>query len=70
MKIEKNCLNALNCISFQLLTRKSIFATLYSDINALKSGLRHLTDQPKSQHVRSAKVKDGIISGTKLLGTI
>jgi hypothetical protein len=70
MKIEKNCFNALNCISFQLLIRKSMFATLYSDINALKSGLCHLTDQPNSQNVRSAKVKDGMISEIKLLGTI
>jgi hypothetical protein len=70
MKIEKNCLNALNCISFQLLMRKSMFEAMYSDINPLKSGLRNLTGQPNSPNGRSAKVKDGIISEIKLLGTI
>jgi hypothetical protein len=45
-----------------------MFAALHSDINSLKSGLLHLTDQPNSQKGRSAKVKDGIISETIFLG--
>jgi hypothetical protein len=43
-----------------------MFAALYSDITPAKSGLLHLTGQLKG---RAAKVKDGIISETKLLGT-
>ncbi len=55
---------------FQLLMRKSMFAILHSDINSVKSGLFHPTSQPNSQKGRGAKVKDGIMSGTKFLGTI
>jgi hypothetical protein len=47
-----------------------MFAALHSDINSLKYGLLHLTGQPDSRKGRSAKVKDGTISETKLLGTI
>jgi hypothetical protein len=47
-----------------------MFATLHSDINTHKSDLLHLTVQPNSQKGGTAKVKDGIISETKLLGTI
>jgi len=54
----------------QLLNTKSMFAALHSDINSFKSGLLHLTGQPSSQKDRGAKVKDGIISETKFLGTI
>jgi hypothetical protein len=43
---------------------------LHAVFNSLKSGLFHLTGQPNSQQGRSAKVKDGIISETKFLGTI
>jgi hypothetical protein len=39
-----------------------MFAVLHSDINSLKSGLLHLTDQPYCKKGRSAKVKDGIIN--------
>jgi hypothetical protein len=46
---------------FQLLNRKSMFAVLHSDINSLKSGLLHLTEQSYCKKGRSAKVKDGII---------
>jgi len=46
---------------FQLLTRKSIFPALHSDIISLKSGLLHLTGQPWCKKSRSAKVKDGIM---------
>ncbi len=47
-----------------------MFAALHSDINSRKFGTFRLTGQPNSQKVRSAKVKDGIISETKFLGTI
>jgi hypothetical protein len=47
-----------------------MFATLHSDINSIKSCLFHPTGQPNSQKGRGAKVKDGIISETKFLGTI
>ncbi len=49
---------------------KSMFAALHSDIHALKSGLFHLNGQSNSQRGRGAKVKDGIISGTKFLGAV
>jgi hypothetical protein len=42
-----------------------MFAALHSDINSLKSGLFHLTNQTNSQKGRAAKVKDGIISEVK-----
>jgi hypothetical protein len=38
-----------------------MFTALYLDLNSPKSGLRHLTGQPKSQNNR-AKARDGIIS--------
>jgi hypothetical protein len=47
-----------------------MFAAPHSDINPDKSGLLHLTGQPNSQKGREVKVKDGIISETKFLGTI
>jgi hypothetical protein len=56
MKIENNFL-ILYLINFQ---RKSMFATLQSDINSLKPVLLHLTGQGNFQKGR-AKVKDGII---------
>ncbi len=43
-----------------------MFETLHSDINPLKSCLLTLTGQLKGG---AAKVKDGIISVTKFLGT-
>jgi hypothetical protein len=39
-----------------------MFEVLRSDINSLKSGLFHSTDQPYCKKSRSAKVKDGIIN--------
>jgi hypothetical protein len=39
-----------------------MFAILHSDINSLKSGLLHLTNQHVCKKSRSAKVKDGIIN--------
>ncbi len=62
--------NLLYCLLFQLLKGESMFAALYLDIKSCKSCLLHLTGQPNNQKGRSAKVKDGIISGTKFLGTI
>jgi hypothetical protein len=55
---------------FNFSTGKSMFAALHSDIHALKSGLFHLNGQSNSQRRRVAKVKDGIISGTKFLGAV
>ncbi len=43
MKIENNGFNSLNCLSFKLLNRKSMFAAPHSNINSLKSGLFLLT---------------------------
>ncbi len=37
-----------------------MFSVLHPDINSLKSGLLHLTDQPGCKKGRLAKVKDGI----------
>jgi hypothetical protein len=68
--MENNCFNAQYCLLFQRLDGESMFALLYLDINSLKSGLFHLTGQPNSQKGRRAKGKDGIISETKLSGTI
>ena len=65
-----NCFNSLYCLLLQNINRKSMFAALHSDVNSLKSGLRHLTGQPYCQKGRLAKVKDGIISETKFLGAI
>ncbi len=70
MMTENNVFHTFYCLLFQLLNRKSMFAALLSDINSLKSGLLHLTDQPNYQKGRSAKVKDGIILEAKFLGTI
>jgi hypothetical protein len=39
-----------------------MFAELYSDINSLKFGLLHLTNEPYCKKSRLAKVKDGIIN--------
>jgi hypothetical protein len=50
--------------------RKSMFAVLLSNINSLISGLLHLTSQPNSLKGNSGKVKYGIFSETKFLGTI
>jgi hypothetical protein len=47
-----------------------MFAVLHSDINSLESGLFHLTGLPNSQKGRAGKDKNGIISATKLLGTL
>jgi hypothetical protein len=47
-----------------------MLAVLHSDVNSLKSSLRHLTGQPYCQKGRSAEVKDGIILETKFLGTV
>ncbi len=47
-----------------------MFEAIQSYINSIKSGLLHLTGYRNSQKGRSAKVKDGIISDTKFLGTI
>jgi hypothetical protein len=47
-----------------------MFAVFHSDINCPKSHLFHLTGQANSQNGRSSKVKDGIISENKVLGTI
>jgi len=47
---------------FQFHNRKSMFATLHSDINSLKSGFLYLTGEPSCKKSRSAKVKDGIIN--------
>jgi hypothetical protein len=55
---------------FKLLNRKSMFAAMHSDISSFESVHLHLTGQPNYQKGRSAKVKDGIISETKFLGTI
>jgi hypothetical protein len=69
----KACLsifNALYCLLFRLLNWKSMFAALHSDINSIKSGLIYLTGPPNSPKGRAGKDKNGIISATKLLGTI
>jgi hypothetical protein len=47
-----------------------MFVELYSDINSLKYGLLHLTSQPNFPKGRSVKVRFGVISETKFLGTI
>ncbi len=70
MKVENNFFKSLYCLLFQCLNGKSMFAAMHSDINSLKPGLHHLIGRPNSQKGRSAKVKDGIISETKFLGTI
>ncbi len=70
MKIENIAFNSLYCSLFQLLNRKSMFAATHSDINSLKSVLFHLTGQANDQKCRSAKVKFGIISESKFLGTV
>ncbi len=67
MKVD---FKSLYCLLFQLLDGESMFAALYLDIKSCKSGLLHLTRQPNNPKGRSEKVKDGIISGTKFLGTI
>ncbi len=69
MKTENNFLNLLYYLFFQILNGKSMLAALGLDTNSLKSGLLHLVGQPNIQKGRSAKVKDGIISETKFLGT-
>jgi hypothetical protein len=63
MKTENNCFNELQCLMFQFLNKKAIFAEQNSDINSVKSGLLHLKGI-------AAKVKDGIFSETYFLGTI
>jgi hypothetical protein len=50
------------CLLYPLHKRISMFAVLRSDINALKSGLLHLTGQPCCKKRRSATVKDRIIN--------
>jgi hypothetical protein len=64
MKKKTLCFSRLNCLLFQHLKMKSMFAALHSDINSFKSGLLHLTIQPYCKKGRSAKVKDGIINLT------
>jgi len=49
--------------------KESMFSTLHSVWNSLKSHLLHFTSQLNSLKGR-AKVRDGIISGTIFLGTI
>ncbi len=39
-----------------------MFAALHSDINSIKSGLRHCTGQPYCKNYKSAKYKDGIMN--------
>jgi hypothetical protein len=65
MKEETNYFLFIILLIVSTLNGKSMFAATHSDINCLKSGHLHLTGQPNSQKGRSAKVKDGIISGTK-----
>ncbi len=55
-------LSSFYCLLLPFHNRKSIFAVLHSDIDSLKSGLRHLTGQPYRKKTRSAKVKGGIIN--------
>ncbi len=62
---SKQCFNSL----FNQLSKKSMFATLQSDINSLKPVLLHLTGQPNSQN-GNTKVKDGVILETILSGAI
>ena len=54
---------------FNISTGNQSLMQLHAMFNSLKSGLFHLTGQPNSQQDRAAKVKDGIISETKFLGT-
>jgi hypothetical protein len=67
--IEKIVFNSLYCLIFKLFNKKSMFAEMHLDINSPQYGLLYLTGKLNSQTDRSAKVKDGIISGTKFLGT-
>ncbi len=62
MKKKTCCFSSFYCLLFPFHDRKSMFAVLHSDINALKSGLLHLTGQTYCKQSRSAKVKDGIIN--------
>jgi hypothetical protein len=55
---------------FNISTGNQYLMQVHAMFNSLKSGLIHLTGQPNSQQGRSAKVKDGIISETKFLGTL
>ncbi len=43
---------------------------MFSDINSIKCGLFYLIGQPNTTKGTAAKIKDGIISETKLLETI
>jgi hypothetical protein len=47
---EEKSVNALYCLLFQLLYRKSMFAALPSMLNSHKSGLFHLTSKPIGLH--------------------
>jgi hypothetical protein len=47
-----------------------MFAELHPMFNPLKSDLLHLSGQPNSQKGSAAKVKDGIISEAKFVGSI
>ncbi len=67
---EDKIVFTLYCLLHPLLDKKSMFVALHSNINALKSGLFRLMSQPSSQKGRAAKVKDGIISESKFLGSI
>jgi hypothetical protein len=69
MKIEKIFLihNIVYCFNFST-GNQCLQACI--QISAPKSGLLHLAGQPNFQKGRSAKVKDGIISETIIIGTI
>jgi hypothetical protein len=62
MKKKTLWFSSFYCLLFPFHKRKSMFAVLHSDINSLKSGLLHFTDQPNCKNCRSAKVKDEIIN--------
>jgi len=58
---KENTLVLVHFIVYCFHNRKSKFAALHSDINSLKSGLRHLTGQPYCKKSRSAKIINLII---------
>jgi len=59
---KTSCFSTFQCLLFQNLNRKSMFAALHSDSNSLKTGLLYLTVQPYCKKGRSEIVKDGIIN--------
>jgi hypothetical protein len=62
MKKKIHWFSSFYCLLFPFYKCKSMFALLHSDINSLKSGLLHFTDQPYCKNCRSAKGKDGVIN--------